>query len=314
MRAMPSPAPSGRAKPWLLVACCLAIGLAPGLAAQERPTADPLQQEYSRLLTSLQREPKATTPQRIQQLEAFLLRHDERPGNSAVLLARLQLGLCQLERFDGGAARTQFRIVRELAPRQEFDLRGRALYGIAQAAELLGESAEASKALTQLIAEMAGSHYAEVARVALNRLQHESAVAVGKPLPALLLGRDLAGRQVSMTPLQGRPLLLVFFAIDHEASVQRLEQLAQTWIDNGMGADSLVAFALQSDAVALKAFATRHGWQFRVLAGDDGFLQQDWMQLRITGTPSNWVVGRTGTLLLRDAAPERLTALLRTYR
>lgn len=289
----------------------MALLLASAAWAQQ-PAALTPDADYACVQQQLQADPRPTTPQRIALLEAFRSRHDAHPTSIAVLRARLHLGLCYLESFQAEAARVEFAAVDTLAPPHEFDLHGRALYGMAQADELLGDTAAAQELLRQLRRKLDGSRYADIAQVALNRLGNPGQLVLGEPLPPLLLGKDVLGRTLSLQGLRGKPLLLVFFAADHDASMRQLEQLAKTWLDNGMPEDGIVAFALQSDTAALKTLVEQRNWRFPVLPGDDGFLHQDWMQLHITGTPSNWVVGRNGSLLLHDVTPARLALALKS--
>ncbi|GAB4155947.1 MAG: hypothetical protein Fur0037_24290 [Planctomycetota bacterium] len=260
----------------------------------------------------LGRSPPPPLEERRVRIEQFLDRHRDHPGDPRCLSFRLHLASLHLLSFRGEEALSAFQAVHELAPQREFDLWGSALYGIAQAQELLGNREGSRNALRRLRQELDGSRYAEFAMIALARWKERP--AVGGRLPELSPGRDVNGQPLTPDALRGKPAMLVFFSHLHEESVNRLDRLAKVWVSSGLPPETIWAFALESDAERLAALARERRWRFPVIPGSDGFLHPDWIRMRAFGTPANWVVGRDGTLLLHDVSPDRLSEILNRAR
>jgi hypothetical protein len=287
----------------------LAIGV-DGQRPADKPVEPPATTE-AQVLAKLQQRPPLPVTERITAVRHWLQANPTSPRAPATLGIRLRLGSLLLEDLQGKNAVAEFSAVRAAAPPADHDLRGRALYGVAQGQELLGETAAAKTTLQQVIEELAGTRYADFARVALNRIDSAAVVAVGKHLPPIGLGTDIHGRRIEPRDLAGKPLLLVFFAPDHVASCRELDRLATAWTDGGMTEASLVAYAQGSDTTALLDLARQQHWRFPILPAPEGFLQPDWLALAVTGVPSMFLVARDGTLLARDLSAPRLTQLLR---
>jgi len=293
----------------LALATLLLLAAAGTAQQQPRPVVDP-DSAFDRLLAQLQAEPRPLLSRRIELVRTFLDDCRGKGDHPLVLRARVRLGNLLLQQLDGTNALVAFKTAHDLAPAGDHDLRGAALLGVAQAQELLEKDDEALATLGALITKLAGTRYADAAQVERNRLQHRRELAIGEPLPKLRLGIDIRNREVRFDLQQGRPYLLVFWSADHDSSRTRLDRLAQTWLQAGMPADTLLAFALQDDAAALGKLADQQGWKFPILPAAQGFLHPDWLQLRITGVPTTLLVARDGTLLLRDPSPDRLAAAL----
>lgn len=267
--------------------------------------------ELDSLLAKWRQAPAPLT-ERIAGLRDFVERHEARKADLAVLRARLRLGGLQLDAFDAESALILFASVRELSPSDDYDLRGRALYGLAQAQELRGDRASARLSLERVLDELPGTRYADCARIAHNRLAHSFALQSGQPLPSLQGGTDLAGQPIQPARLRGSPLLLTAFSPDHRPSLERLIALQSVWLDAGLPPASLIAYAVDADPTALRELARTRKLSCTLLACDDGFLHPDLLALGVTGVPTSLLVGADHTLLLRDPPPDRLRTLLGT--
>jgi hypothetical protein len=285
------------------------LWLLSGAAAAQEPARDPAG-SLEALLQELARQPARPLHQRIAAVRAFLQRHEARQRDVSVLRARLRLGALHLEGFDAESARMVFAAVRELAPADDHDLRGRALYGLAQAQELHGDRATARATLASLVEELPGTCYAEWATIARNLLDRDGLLLPGQTLPALVGGEAVDGRLVRPARMRGRPLLLVAFAPDHAASLERLVALQDTWIEGGMPPSALIAYALGGEPDRLRRLAQARGLRCTILPCPDGFLHPDLLAMGVTGVPSALLVGAGHELLVRDPAADRLRILL----
>lgn len=263
---------------------------------------------YAALREQLGTDPQLARQDRRELLQAFLGRFAD-TQHREVLEARLLLGSLQLQDMAGSEARSQFALVASRAALQPEDVRARALYGLHQAQRLEGDCEAARATLRELMRAFPGTVFARSARTAMAQLDQGSSPGVGDALPPLQFGRDVHGRTVA-TALPPEPRLLVFWSLEHEPSVRRLESLALAWQKAGMPAHSIVAFALEDDAALLRRFAARRQWHFTVLPADQGFLQPDWLVLGVHAVPTVLLIGRDNTVLARDVSADRLQSLL----
>lgn len=241
----------------------------------------------------------------------FLQRFREQPTHDAVLSGWLLAGSIELERLDAAAAMAAFDQVLTHAPAST-ELRASARFGAHQAHCLAGERDLARQQLDRLLADSPESALAPAAKAAQQWLRTGSTPPrQNEPLPPLQLGTDLRGRPWLEADLRGAPALLVFFACNHEASRKHLDKLATAWRDGGKKPGSLIAFALESDPVALQRLVQQRGYEFPILPSPDGFLHPDWLALHVTGVPTCFLVDPSGRLLARDLSPDRLAALIR---
>jgi hypothetical protein len=275
-------------------------------ASALRPQSTAPATELASLLARWRKTPPPLA-ERIAALRDFVQRNEARKTDAAVLRARLRLGSLYLDAFDADSALIHFASVRELSPQDDHDLRGRALYGLAQAQELRGDRASARQSLERVIEELRGTRYAECARIAQNRLDR-SALQTGQPLPALQGGNDLAGKAV--VPARGNPLLIVVIAGDHRPSVDQLVALQSAWLDAGLPANHLITYAVDADADSLRELARTRDLRGPIVTCEDGFLHPDLLALGVTGVPTSLLVAADHSLLLRDPPPDRLRALL----
>lgn len=280
-----------------LLACVLPAAIA---GAQSEPTP------FERLQEKLHAVPRPTRTVRRELVQEFLRREDGKSRQA--MEARLLLGSYDLQEMDGAAAKRQFRRVAENAAGHPPEIRARALYGLHQAQRLEGEPDEARDTLRELVRAFPGTPFANCARTALGHLERGPAPGIGDQIPLLQMGRDANGRPIPST--RNQPRMFVFWSLEHEPSVRRLEELSQSWRRAGMPASSLIAFALEEDAAALREFARQREWEFTILPADQGFLQPDWLALGVHAVPSVLLIGRDDTLLARDVSADRLQVML----
>lgn len=280
------------------MACVLPSAIA---SAQSEPTP------FERLQEKLKAMPRPTRAERRELVQEFLRQQDDAKSRP-VLEAHLLLGGYDLQEMDGAAAKKSFRTVAERAEGHPPEVRARALYGLHQAQRLEGENDEARDTLRELVRAFPGTPFAICARTALGHLERGPAPGIGDQIPLLQMGRDVNGRPIPST--RNQPRMFVFWSLEHEPSVRRLEELSQSWRRAGMPASSLIAFALEEDAQALRTFATSRDWQFTILPADQGFLQPDWLALGVHAVPSVLLIGRDDTLLARDLSADRLQVML----
>jgi hypothetical protein len=287
----------------------------PGPAAQE-PRGGPqdqngLARELKQLEERLQTPPRPSIAERERLLQAFLDAHLAQAAAPELLRAHVLLGGVFLQRLDLERARAAFAVVVEHASTAGAELGASAHFGLHQVLLLQGEVEAARHELLQIELATVAPETRVAVRVALEHLDNKSLIEVGKPLPELGYGRDTAGHEVGAATFRPGPRMLVFFSLAHAPAHRRLDALAQAWQRLGLPNENLVAFALEDDDLALRRFVDQRGWKFPVLpAGGRGYLQPDWLRLRVAAVPTVFVIDGNGTLLARDVMPDRLTAVL----
>ena len=129
----------------------------------------------------------------------------------------------------------------------------------------------------------------------------ERVAAPDVTLPVLLPGPGLpAGRQVSLSDLRGRPVVLNVWAswcgpCEDEAPV--LEGLWRRYRDRGVLVLGLDTQDLSSKA---RAFARRHGLTFPSLRDGDGDARR---RFGTTGVPETFLIDREGRIALHITGP-----------
>src|SRR5262245_21207050 len=284
--------------------------------AEQGPKGEPqdesvLARELRLLEARLQTPPRPSVDERERVLQKFLDEHQALGSAPEVLRARLLLGGVCLQRLDLERARIAFAAVAERVDASGGQLGAAAHFGLHQALLLQGEVDAARHELLQIELATVAPETRVAVRVALEHLDNRVPIEVGRPLPELRYGRDTARHEVNEKSFRPGPRLLVFFSLAHAPAQRRLDALAQAWQRLGLPNENLVAFALEDDDLALRRFVDQQHWKFPVLpAGGRGYLQPDWLRLRVAAVPTVFVVDGNGTLLARDVMPERLTAVL----
>jgi hypothetical protein len=228
-----------------------------------------------------------------------------------VLAARCRLATLLLSRFELHAAATEFRAVVEEAGPVPADLRGSAMYGLAQALELDGQKNEATSLLDRLAKDLPGTRYSDYARIALHRMRNEEPVMASRPLPSWGVRLDTAGASRTLEEHRGRRCLLFFWSVDEPDQTERLTKLVAVARAEGMGWNQMLAFASGRDRGDSRELAIPEGWEMPIVPLDSGFLDSLIMGYGITSIPTSFLVGADGELLARDLPPRRLRAVLK---
>ena len=263
--------------------------------AKTQPTSIPtLRAEYRALLRKLGDEKKPpTVAQRLAMLRAFLKRHAKHAHHGQaqmlVLKARLRLGRALLLSFHSREALTELQQVADARPRRpgHRELRGRALYGIAQAQEMLGQVEACRTTLRGLLAEFEDTRYGKFAKVAIERLKRPGSPRNAKPAPAFGPLLDLRGQAVSDTSLRLKPALLLFWSPDIAASMVTVERLAEAWRKAGGDPRQVVAFAVHPDRARVRAAVKKRRWDIPVVPCDTDLLDPVVLAYAVDGVPTS---------------------------
>lgn len=306
-RARPRSATKG------LLALLLALLACVGATAQDRPGA------WTALQEKLE-DPRLSIEDRVRSLTRFVAEHgasEEGARSTEVLTARSMLGTLRLSSLDAERAAVEFEIVVDRAERSAVDLRGRALYGAAQAAELRGADDRARELYRRLVRDLAGTRYADFARVELHRLDQEVAERPrpGRPAPDFGPALDRTGTARRLADLAGAPALLLFLDPNDEKGTQRVAALVRTARDAGLADAAMIVFSTAgTDDPALGRLARKPVFRMPIVPAPEGFLSSAFLLYEIRAVPSSVLVGRDGTLLGRDLPPRRLREVLDTLR
>lgn len=286
---------------------CLAL-LASGLCAQDGP----LDQRWRELSGRLA-DGSIPGDLQLQEIEAFLRFAGEGSDAApAVLAARCRLGSLQLTAFEPTRAKTQFRRALAAAPGTAIGIRGHALCGLAECAELGGDVDTALELWTEAANDLAGTPWSDVARVSRKRL-------ISKPLERLRAGQkipepgpllDTGQSARRITDLRGKLALLVFVSAADESGLERTEQVVVAARGAGLRDDQMLVFAIEVPGASIDTRAAALGWRMPLIASPDGFLGPAFLQFQVRGVPSTLLVGPDGTLLARDLPPARLREVL----
>lgn len=295
--------------PTVLTAALAVLVGAPGAPAQDRT------EEWAALRAALA-DPDLSLPEQVARLTSFVKRHST--GDSAqsdeVLTAQAMIGSLRLRALDVQGARAAFDRVVELAGKEDVDLRGRALYGTAQAAELQGEVDAAAEIHRRIVRELAGTRYADFARLALVRLERAESdrPTIGKPAPEFgpVLDRTVSARRLA--DLHGRPALLVFFDPADTEGTERVAALIHVARSAGLADSEMLAIAAGSaDEPALAAVARGSAFTMPIVPSPEGFLSPVFISYEVQSVPATVLIGPDGTILGRDLPARRLQEILR---
>jgi hypothetical protein len=288
------------------------------VARAQQPAPDPVAAAFEELMATL--EPTHGEPPPLAaQLEAMLLfleHNGKHTKHHRVLQLRLRLGTALLHGADFEGARTQFGMVLDV-PQAQRDLQARALYGRAQALELLGEVSKARKDLEQLVANHAGERYGRYAKAAMQRLDAlaNNGARVDEQAPDLsnepVVDLDGVGHRISA--YADRPLLLVFWAPEVDASIVRLGDVLAAWERGGGQRKTVLALALTRSITGVERVRKERRLQSPFLVCSDEFVHPAALAYRVTKVPTVVVIAPGGTIVARDvpaAMVERLARAL----
>ena len=287
-----------------ILAACLAAA-----APAQQPAPQDLDAAYRKLRAELEPGAAEDAPDRatrIARWSKFIERHAESaPGALAVLEARWRLGTLLLCHFETERARAEFSAVLDASRRAKLDLRGRCMYGIAQAFELEGKRIEARRALQRLTRRFAGTQYGEMARRALRRLEDEKPIETAQPAPEFGARLDLTGASRKLAALRGAPVVLVFWSPDAEG-IERAERVIDAARGAGLPTAQIVTFGIDTDANLLARTVERRRWKVPVVPLTDRYVDPVVLRYGVDSLPSSFLIGPAGILLARDLSPKRL--------
>jgi hypothetical protein len=273
-----------------------------------------VQKAYAELIRKLT---TATKPpdikERIRLLRAFLHRHRRQhaAAHTLVLKVRLRLGRSLLVSFSSSDALPELQQVSDFAKKPEHrDLRGRALYGIAQAQQMLGQ-VQASRTTCKLLQEeFEDTRYGRLAAALRHLREPNRRARNGSAAPAFGPLLDLRGRSVSHTSLRLKPALLLFWSPDVPDSLKQVDLLASTWRDAGGDSRQVIAFAVHPDRARVFATAKQHDWSASVIPCGSDFLDPVVLAYGVDGVPTTFLLGPDGMLLGRDQGRREIAELL----
>lgn len=241
-------------------------------------------------------------------LEAFIVTWQATHATEPRLLAiRCRLATMLLTAFEASGAEQQFRVVLERAPKAQRELRGRALYGLAQARELRGDFAGARRALRRTIEEARDlRRYRRFAEIALRRLDR-GPLRVGTPAPALGPRRDIEDKPRQLADYAGRFALIVFATLSDDRARAELRSLFNAAREAGMELDSQVLiFATDAETSAITTVLANEQWDIPVILCDREFLDADALSYGVRQLPATYLIGADGSLLARGPTPRGL--------
>jgi hypothetical protein len=288
---------------WLAASVC-------GQATQPTRELDAAFAELRRALDQRPGEVRGSSPRPRRLLEVFVQRFESEP-DARVLQARCWLGTLLLHALEPLAAKKQFEIVSERATAKDADLRARSLYGLAQSCELLGEEVATRGHLERVQREFRGTRYADWAAVARQRLDPgRVALRAGAHAPAVAPMLDLNAKSRDLRRLQGGPVMVVFWSVEHEASLATLKQWLQLWRRAGFTDDRFLVYALGAGADRLRERVRQAALDVPVIPCGDQFLEPVVMQFGVRALPAGFLLGADGVVLARDPSPAAYAALL----
>lgn len=254
---------------------------------------------------------------RLVELQRFV--RDAAPSEQdelAVLEARNRLASLHLLHFEPDRAAEEFSITARRAPESAIDLRGHALCGMAEAAELRGDPDAARESWARVVRELAGTLWGDVARVAQRRLDQtrSTRVRAGEPLPDVgaLLDQKRSARRIE--DLRGKPALLLFVSAADDDGQRQIDRIVRAAREAGLFDEQMLAFAIDTHGRDLDEFARKLGWRMPIIASPDGFVGEALLALEVRGVPATMLVAPDGTLLARELPAARLRELLTTRR
>jgi len=304
------------------VACALLAGV-PGQT--QGPGKDTLESACDRLQTELEPAPGRPAPDRPRQIEmisSFLAGTPVAAAPACILKLRIRLGTLLLHSCRFEEARLEFAKVQVPAASRDLpgqrDFLGRALYGQAQALELLDDRAGARDLLEQVMTRHAGERYARFAKVALERLSQPATVGPWAGLRApRFLNEPLADLDGHLHDLQAyleQPLLLVFCSPEVDPSINRLKTAAAAWKRGGGTTRTVLAFMLATSNAAVERTRKAHELAMPLIVCADEFVHPTALAYQVSKLPTVVMIEPGGVVAGRDLPAreiERLAVLMR---
>ena len=122
-----------------------------------------------------------------------------------------------------------------------------------------------------------------------------SGARVGEPAPDFQL-ENLAGQSISISDLQGKPVLLNFWATwcpPCRAEMPYLQQIYEEWSDKGL---VLLAIDIGEGPSQIKEFLETNNLSLPVLLDSDKSVAQ---RYNITGIPATFFIDKDGTIQVK---------------
>lgn len=124
-------------------------------------------------------------------------------------------------------------------------------------------------------------------------------VTVGRRAPELQL-ENLAGEQVRLSDLRGRPVMINFWAAwcgFCRIELPEMQEVYESYRDQGF---TILAVDVQDDRTEVKSFVEELGLTFPVLLDSRGEVSRSY---RIRGLPTSYFVDQDGVIIGRELGP-----------
>ena len=124
-------------------------------------------------------------------------------------------------------------------------------------------------------------------------------VTVGRLAPELQL-ENLAGEQVRLSDLRGRPVMINFWAAwcgFCRIELPEMQEVYESYRDQGF---TILAVDVQDDRTEVKSFVEELGLTFPVLLDSRGEVSRSY---RIRGLPTSYFVDQDGVIIGRELGP-----------
>jgi thiol-disulfide isomerase/thioredoxin len=136
-------------------------------------------------------------------------------------------------------------------------------------------------------------------------------LAIGQRPPALTDADgtplvDLAGQQVDLAAIEGRPVWVVFWATWCPPCQQETPDLQRAYEANAGSGLELVAVNVQESADVARSYATTYGLTYRIALDPTGGAFRGW---GVFGMPTHYFLGRDGLIRDRWFGPLPLTEM-----
>jgi thiol-disulfide isomerase/thioredoxin len=136
-------------------------------------------------------------------------------------------------------------------------------------------------------------------------------LAIGQRPPALTAADgtplvDLAGQQVDLAAIEGRPVWVVFWATWCPPCQQETPDLQRAYEANAGSGLELVAVNVQESADVARSYATTYGLTYRIALDPTGGAFRGW---GVFGMPTHYFLGRDGLIRDRWFGPLSLTEM-----
>lgn len=252
-------------------------------------------------------DPEVDSRERIELLERFIDEQDDEQ-KSELLAARLVLGSELLARFEVERAIDEFERVVERATPAAIDLRGRAMYGAAQAYELADDLERANALYERIQRELGGTRYADFASIALHRTGRAESErpAPGRQAPGFGSALDRSGTARRLDDLRGKVALLLFADLADDEAIERLKAVIATAREAGVGNDGMLLFATAADVTKAAELARDPAFGMPIVPAQNGFVSPALLTYEVRAVPTTWLIGPDGTIVGRDLPRRRL--------